>query len=104
MELTYFGLNKWHATATALSTTPTLYSVISNFGVAPPGGFDDTDRSINQSLTYDSAIHNAELNFRRRWVAPARWIQGSWLAGVRYFDWMKNSSIRQLVCLQRSEQ
>ncbi len=49
-------------------------------------GFDDTDRSILQSLSYDSAIHNAELNFRRRWVAPSRWVQGSWLAGVRYFD------------------
>ena len=86
MELTYFGLNKWHSSATVLSNQADLYSVISNFGVSPPNGFDDTDRSINQSLTYDSAIHNGELNFRRRWVAPARWVQGSWLAGVRYFD------------------
>lgn len=86
LELTYFGLNKWHASATANSTQPDLFSVISNFGTTPANGFDDTDRSINQSLTYDSAIHNGELNFRRRWVAPARWIQGSWLAGVRYFD------------------
>ena len=86
MELTYFGLNKWHSSATAQSANPDLYSVISNFGTVPPNGYDDTDRSINQSLAYDSAIHNVELNFRRRWVAPARWIQGSWLAGVRYFD------------------
>lgn len=86
LELTYFGLNKWHSSATAESVQPTLYSVISNFGTNPLNGFDDTDRSINQSLTYDSAIHNGELNFRRRWVAPVRWFQGSWLAGVRYFD------------------
>ncbi len=86
LELTYFGLNKWHSTATALSNAADLYSVVSNFGTNPLGGYDDTDQSINQSLTYDSAIHNGELNFRRRWVAPARWIQGSWLAGVRYFD------------------
>ncbi|MGN6546952.1 MAG: hypothetical protein ACTHK7_17995 [Aureliella sp.] len=86
LELTYFGLNKWHDTVTATSNAADLYSRISQFGTSPPGGFTDTDQSSNQSLTYDSAIHNAELNFRRRWVAPARWIQGSWLAGVRYFD------------------
>lgn len=86
LELTYFGLNSWHNSATVESANPDLYSAISRFGVVPPNGFDDTDRSINQSLAYDSAIHNAELNFRRRWVAPARWIQGSWLAGVRHFD------------------
>ncbi len=86
LELTYFGLNKWHSTATVESVNADLFSVISGFGVAPPNGFDDTDRSISQSLTYDSAIHNGELNFRRRWVAPVRWVQGSWLAGVRYFD------------------
>jgi len=86
LEVTYFGLNQWHSSATALSDTANLYSVISNFGTNPPGGFDDTDQSINQSITYDSAIHNGEINFRRRTVAPARYLQGSWLAGVRYFD------------------
>jgi hypothetical protein len=86
LEVTYFGLNNWHSSATVLSGQANLYSVVSSFGTNPANGYDDTDRSINQSLTYDSAIHNGELNFRRRWVAPARWIQGSWLAGVRYFD------------------
>jgi hypothetical protein len=86
LELTYFGLNKWHSTATVESANADLYSIFSDFGVAPPGGYDDTDRSISQSVTYDSAIHNVELNFRRRWVAPARWVQGSWFGGGRYFD------------------
>ena len=86
LELTYFGLNKWESTVSATSQTADLYSVFSDFGVSPPGGFDDTDRSISHSLRYTSAIHNGELNYRRRWVAPARWVQGSWLGGVRYFD------------------
>lgn len=86
LELTYFGLNKWDSTSTATSANGDLFSVFSDFGVSPPGGFDDTDRSIRQSLRYRSAIHNAELNYRRRWVAPARWVQGSWLGGLRYFD------------------
>lgn len=47
LEFTYFGLNKWHSTATVESTGANLYSVFSNFGLAPPGGFDDTDRSIS---------------------------------------------------------
>jgi hypothetical protein len=86
LELVYFGLNKWSESATATSSTPTLFSYISDFGTAPFGGFDDTDRSFLQSATYSSAIHNTELNFRRRWQEPAGYFQGSFLAGVRYFD------------------
>lgn len=86
LELTYFGLNKWDTTVSATSPTEDLYSIFSAFGTSPPGGFDDTDRSLSHSLRYESAIHNGELNYRRRWVAPARWVQGSWLAGLRYFD------------------
>ncbi len=85
LELTYFGLNKWTNTATATGPGD-LFSVISNFGQNPPGGFGDTDGSFIQSVTYKSAIHNGELSFRRRLVAPQRWVQGSWLAGIRYFD------------------
>ncbi|MCC6511587.1 MAG: hypothetical protein IT423_20985, partial [Pirellulaceae bacterium] len=92
LELTYFGLNKWEDTATVESVNADLYSVISAFGTNPGAnnqgiaGFDDTDRSVSQSLNYTSKIHNGELSFRRRWVAPSRWVQGSWLAGVRHFD------------------
>jgi hypothetical protein len=89
LEAVYFGLNKWNESATVLSSpagTPTLFSFISDFGTDPINGFDDPDRSFSHSLRYDSAIHNGEVNFRRRWVGRYGWLQGSWLAGIRYFD------------------
>ena len=89
LEMQYFGLNNWNSNATARAVpanTPTLYSFISNFGTAPVNGFDDSDRSFTHSLAYESAIHNLELNFRRRWVGPYGWFQGSFLGGFRYFD------------------
>jgi hypothetical protein len=88
LEFGYFGLNSWDNTATVDSAGggPTLYSFLSDFGTAPAGGFDDSDRSLSHSLNYRSELHNGEINFRRRWLGPYQWFQGSWLFGVRYFD------------------
>ena len=86
VEVSYFGLNDWDTTARVQSANPDIYSVFSDFGQAPFNGFDDSDRSFVQSATYRSAIHNGEVNYRRRWVGPYCWFQGSWLAGLRYFD------------------
>ncbi len=35
LELTYFGLNKWHQSATVTSANADLFSVISGFGTNP---------------------------------------------------------------------
>lgn len=86
VEVGYFGLNEWDTTARVTSNSPNIYSVFSNFGQSPFNGFDDSDRSLAQSATYRSAIHNGEVNYRRRWVGPYCWFQGSWLMGLRYFD------------------
>ena len=89
LEAVYFGLNQWEANAAATSTpanSPTLFSFISNFGTSPLNGFDDPDRSFRHALDYESAFHNGEINFRRRWVGSYNYFQGSWLAGIRYFD------------------
>jgi hypothetical protein len=86
LEVTYFGLNSWDAQAAVTSDAPNLFSAWSDFGVNPPLGFDDTDRSLSQSLDYESALHSAEVNYRKRWVGPYCRFQGSWLAGIRYFD------------------
>lgn len=89
LEAVYFGLNDWERNSTVFSTpanSPTLFSFLSNFGTSPLGGFDDPDRSFQHSLNYQSAFHNGEVNFRRRWVGAYQWFQGSWLAGIRYFD------------------
>lgn len=89
IEARYFGLNSWDSTRSLQSdrtVAPTLFSAFSLFGTSPPGGFDDTDRSYTHTLTYESEIHNGEVNYRRGFVPRSDWIQGSWLAGIRYFD------------------
>ncbi len=89
LEARYFGLNNWETSetiSTVPSGNPTLFSVFSLFGTSPAGGFDDTDRSFIHTVSYNSELHNGEVNYRRRWVSPYDRVQGSWLAGIRYFD------------------
>lgn len=86
VEVGYFGLNKWRESATVVSATPTLYSFISDYGRSPFDGFDDPDRSFVHALNYESTLNNGEVNLRRRWVEPSGFVQGSLLAGVRYFE------------------
>lgn len=89
IEARYFGLNNWE-TSNQLSTVatgnPTINSAFSNFATSPPGGFDDTDNSFIHTLSYESEMHNGEVNYRRSYVPAASWLQGSWIAGIRYFD------------------
>lgn len=87
MEVTYMGGNEWNQTAVAESSpagSATLYSLISNFGTSPNGGFDDTDRSISQSVRGESKFHSGEWNYRRRSMGPYGRFQTSWLIGLRY--------------------
>ncbi len=86
VEVGYFGLTKWRNSATVRSTTPTLYSFLSDFGTAPFDGFDDPDRSFTHTLNYESRVNNGEVNLRRRWAEPSGFLQGSFLAGIRYFQ------------------
>jgi hypothetical protein len=87
IESTYMGGHEWNSRATAFSNprgTPTLFSFISDFGRDPSNGFDDTDRSIAQSVATNSDFHSVELNYRRRTMGPYCRFQGSWLIGLRY--------------------
>ncbi|MCA9129930.1 MAG: BBP7 family outer membrane beta-barrel protein [Planctomycetales bacterium] len=89
VEARYFGLNNWNTSYTASTVargTPDLFSIFSNYGNMPPNGFDDTDMSFTHTISYNSELHNGEVNYRRRWISPFRSIQGSWLMGIRYFD------------------
>jgi len=92
LEVVYFGLNKWENNATATSTSPNLFSFLSNFGTLPTNGFDDPDRSFRHTLSYSSTLNNGEINFRRRWAEPAGFFQGSFLTGVRYLDMDEQAS------------
>ncbi|MEO8270108.1 MAG: BBP7 family outer membrane beta-barrel protein [Aureliella sp.] len=90
VEARYFGLNNWNVSKQAEiipnTLPPTLYSSYSQFGTSPVGGFDDTDRSYIHKIGYSSELNNGEVNYRRRFASPFACGQGSWLAGVRYFD------------------
>jgi hypothetical protein len=86
IELLYFGLDDWDQTASVSRPQADLFSFVSNFGLVPPGGFDDSDRSRLHSLNYNSELHNGELSFRRRWAEPYGFFQGSFLTGIRYVD------------------
>ena len=84
IEATYLGGQEWGQSATATSATPTLFSFLSGFGTAPNNGFDDSDRSLRQTVTSFSTFHSVEFNYRRRTVDQYCRFQGSWLAGLRY--------------------
>ena len=105
VELTYMGGQEWSDSASVsspvtLASNPDtatnvafpfviasgadLYSFISDFGTDPIGGFDDTDRSISQTIESSAHFHSGEVNYRRRTVGPYCRFQGSWLMGLRY--------------------
>jgi hypothetical protein len=85
IEATYMGGNRWRSEAAAIDDPgATLYSFVSDFGTNPGAGYDDTDRSIVQSLNSDSEFNSFELNYRRRTVGPYCRFQSSWLFGLRY--------------------
>lgn len=95
LEATYLGGQEWSDSASAVSPAvfdnavppnliggADLFSFISDFGV--PTIFDDTDRSVSQTASYDAHFHSGEFNYRRRTVGPYCRFQGSWLVGMRY--------------------
>jgi hypothetical protein len=84
IEGTYMGGNKWNSEALAADPSGGLFSFISDFGRDPINGFDDTDRSLVQSIASKSEFHSGELNYRRRTVGPYGRFQSSWLIGLRY--------------------
>ena len=70
---------------TPFSSGP-FYSVFSNYGLSPLGGFAQTDGAYFHNIDYSSAFNSYELLFRRRWQGADCRFQGSWLAGLRYFQ------------------
>ena len=61
-----------------------LFSVFSQFGQVPIGGFEETDATETASLTYRSNLESVEFNFRRGWISRNARIHGSWIGGLRY--------------------
>lgn len=88
IEFSYLGQHEWSSGASVASATNSLFSVFSGFGTFPvPGqGFTETDQAAFASIDYASRIDSFELNFRQRVQGYGCKVQGSWLAGVRYFS------------------
>lgn len=87
IEATWVGGHEWGSSARVQDPTANLFSFVSDFGANPGGtaqGFDDTDRSIVQTVQSDSDFDSLEINYRRRTVWPNCRYQGSWLIGLRY--------------------
>ncbi|MEM8495184.1 MAG: Lpg1974 family pore-forming outer membrane protein [Planctomycetota bacterium] len=61
-------------------------------GISAPSGpgsedldvFDDTDRALSHTLSYDSNLQSAEVNYRRYWVGFSPRLSGTLLVGFRY--------------------
>jgi hypothetical protein len=85
LEFTYYGLFEYDDGVTVTDPGNNLFSVFSQFGILPPGGFPETDASDFQRIEYSSTFDSFEGNFRQRWMAPNCRYQGSWLCGFRHF-------------------
>ncbi|MDB4862588.1 hypothetical protein OAI33_04805 [Pirellulaceae bacterium] len=84
LEFSYMGLFD-HSANETVTSNGNLFSVLSDFGTAPFGGFGETGQANEHSLSYRTGMDTVELGFRRRWTDPNSLWQGSWLAGVRHF-------------------
>lgn len=88
LEFMYMGTHNWSSSASVTSANDDLFSVYSGFGAFPLAGqgFTETDEASFASIAYSSKIDNVEVNFRQRWQGYGCRLQGSWLAGMRYFQ------------------
>ncbi|WP_197231081.1 hypothetical protein [Novipirellula artificiosorum] len=84
LEFTYMGGQDWGGSASVSDPNAGLFSYISAFGTDPNNGYDDTDRSLVQSINVESDFDSFELNYRRRTMGPYCRFQGSWLVGLRH--------------------
>ena len=96
LEFGYHGLGNWatskeiRASGSTNDNIPSgipnnIYSVLSNFGTAPFGGFGETDAANLHRMEYSTSFDSVELSLRRRWTGPNCRYQGSFLMGARYF-------------------
>ena len=84
IEAIYLGGLDWDDRVVVTNGEDNLFSVFSNFGNDPFGGFEDSDQASISSLTYDSELDSVELNFRRALPPVSDRMHTSVLWGFRY--------------------
>ncbi|NIL96056.1 MAG: hypothetical protein GTO53_02085, partial [Planctomycetales bacterium] len=86
LELSWMGPLEWDNFAAVTSSTNSLYSIFSDFGLSPAQGFEETDQATDHSIFYKSQLNNYELNTRYRWSHTTKPWTGAWIFGVRYVE------------------
>ena len=87
IEATYMGALQWDDFQQARSNQNSLFSVFSQFGNLPFGGFEETDQATTHSIDLQSNMDSAEITIRSAWAAPTYRVHGSWFSGIRYISW-----------------
>jgi len=90
LEATYMGLYDIGFTQQLDSTTATgnpnfLFTIFSDFGTNPIGGFASIDAGNQYTFSYKSDFQSTEFNYRRYWMGFNSRVTGTFLMGARYF-------------------
>lgn len=84
IEAIYLGGLDWDDRNIVTNDEHNLYSVFSDFGNDPFGGFEDSDQASISTIDYDSELDSAELNFRTAIAPINEKTHTSLLWGLRY--------------------
>lgn len=84
IEAIYLGGLDWDDRSVVTDDQHNLYSVFSDFGNDPFGGFEDSDQASISTIDYDSELDSVELNFRRAIAPTSERFHSSLLWGFRY--------------------
>jgi hypothetical protein len=97
IEATYLDSLNWRERIGVTSNNHDLYSVFSQFGDIPFGGFEETDQATRHDLMYDTDLDSVEVNLRHAWTTPSYRLNGSWLLGMRYVKYYEQLQYNTLV-------
>jgi len=84
IEAVYLGGLDWDDRNVVTDENDNLFSVFSDFGNDPFGGFEDSDQASISSVEYDSEFDSVEINFRTAMAPTDERIHTSLLWGFRY--------------------
>lgn len=84
IEAVYMDALNWSDTARATSGDHDLYSLFSDFGNVPLGGFEETGQASVHEINYESDLDSVEVNWRHGFVKPDYKQSGAFVVGFRY--------------------
>lgn len=97
IEATYLGGLAWDDRALVTSANNSLFSVYSDFGNTPFGGFLETDQASEASVSLFAELDSVEVMIRHGWISPDYRVNGSWFIGARYIRFQDQLTYRTVV-------